>query len=608
MTFLSAQIRNSDGAISDRRSDALICFCLALLALVPPLFDGSLINWPSDNDSMLRLVQIRDLLAGQAWFDYTQYRMGLDGGFQMHWSRIVDLPVAIIILAVSATAGSAVTGEMAAGIIWPNILLMISIYAIVRTVRALGGEQATLPALIVGAMTLYSIGIFAPGMLDHHNLQLTVCLMALWALVAGSKVHHGFGAGAAIAVTMAVGMETLPIVAVACGVVAMSFLATGPRYSNMATGFGLGFAATTALAFLATVGPSNWSTIHCDALSPAQLSIAALGGLGLAASAHFPAIAAFPTRRTAALGGLAVLLALLVGLAYPQCVAGPYSGLDERLKTLWLASIGEAQPITSIWVKDPVNFAKYYATPLAAVAVLVTILVRQKVRRDWLTVAAFLGVTVAVSFWQVRGGNFAVAFAVIPLAVWVGEKRNGALQNTGIRASLVMVLAWIIALNTSWTVAAKALRDAAVSGSQHSRTSANTQNGSADCYDPLAFTDLAVMTQQTMVAVSNMGPVILKLTPHRVLAGPYHRNVRGNIATLDAFMGTPEQARSVLRQNNVDVIIHCPDEGEAKWLAKVAPGGLLAAIDSGNPPTWLHRLNSDANSSIQIYRISTNRY
>ena len=47
-----------------------------------------------DNDSLLRLVEIRDLLGGQGWFDLHQYRMGPPGGFVMHWSRLVDAPIA----------------------------------------------------------------------------------------------------------------------------------------------------------------------------------------------------------------------------------------------------------------------------------------------------------------------------------------------------------------------------------------------------------------------------------------------------------------------------------------------------------------------------------
>src|SRR5690606_35253478 len=46
----------------------------------------SLADPGGDNDSLLRLVQVRDLLAGQGWYDPMQYRMGPDGGFAMHWS------------------------------------------------------------------------------------------------------------------------------------------------------------------------------------------------------------------------------------------------------------------------------------------------------------------------------------------------------------------------------------------------------------------------------------------------------------------------------------------------------------------------------------------
>jgi len=54
----------------------------------------------SDDDDVMRLVEVRDLLAGQSWFDLTQYRLGLDGGTLMHWSRLIDLPIAVLIRAL----------------------------------------------------------------------------------------------------------------------------------------------------------------------------------------------------------------------------------------------------------------------------------------------------------------------------------------------------------------------------------------------------------------------------------------------------------------------------------------------------------------------------
>jgi hypothetical protein len=46
-----------------------------------------------DPDDVMRLMQVRDLLNGQSWFDVHQYRVdAAGGGVPMHWSRLVDVP------------------------------------------------------------------------------------------------------------------------------------------------------------------------------------------------------------------------------------------------------------------------------------------------------------------------------------------------------------------------------------------------------------------------------------------------------------------------------------------------------------------------------------
>ena len=41
----------------------------------------------------MRLVEVRDLIAGQGWFDLTQHRLD-PPGVSMHWSRVIDAPLA----------------------------------------------------------------------------------------------------------------------------------------------------------------------------------------------------------------------------------------------------------------------------------------------------------------------------------------------------------------------------------------------------------------------------------------------------------------------------------------------------------------------------------
>src|SRR4029079_4818561 len=48
-------------------------------------------------DDAMRLVQVRDLLAGQGWYDLTQYRLSPPEGVVMHWSRLIDVPIAFLI-------------------------------------------------------------------------------------------------------------------------------------------------------------------------------------------------------------------------------------------------------------------------------------------------------------------------------------------------------------------------------------------------------------------------------------------------------------------------------------------------------------------------------
>jgi hypothetical protein len=75
-----------------------------------------------DPDDALRLVQLRDFLAGQSWFDSTQYRMNPPDGGPMHWSRLIELPLAALILLLRPLFGQPVA-EMVAGSAVPLLLL-----------------------------------------------------------------------------------------------------------------------------------------------------------------------------------------------------------------------------------------------------------------------------------------------------------------------------------------------------------------------------------------------------------------------------------------------------------------------------------------------------
>ena len=188
---------------------ALGAFAVQAASGFPRLFDPA-----GDNDSLLRLVQVRDLIAGQGWFDLTQLRLGPDG-LLMHWSRLVDLPIALLVKLFGLLPVSPQMAEAAAMVAWPFLLLVAALWLLIRAALLLAGDDAMLPAGILGVVAMHHIGLFAAGALDHHNVQLVLAL-ALLALLAGAPTFRaGLAAGCAAALMLAVGMETLPLLAIA---------------------------------------------------------------------------------------------------------------------------------------------------------------------------------------------------------------------------------------------------------------------------------------------------------------------------------------------------------------------------------------------------------
>jgi hypothetical protein len=577
---------------------ALLALCLHALAGFPTLAAAN-----GDNDSLLRLVEIRDLIGGQGWFDLHQYRMGPAGGFVMHWSRLVDAAIAAVVLAVTALTGKPATGETFALFAWTTPLMAAALAFLLRIARTVGDDWAVMPAFIICAAALHFSGVFAPGDIDHHNVQLTLCLAAITALIVGRSYAAGIAAGAACALMLAVGMETLPYVAVA-GLIASAAYLLGDRAeaaketakeAAKATGFGLGLAGVGLATFVATVPTTDWLSPSCDAYSIPQFAVAAISGLGLAAIAASPALGRSFGRRLRALLALGIAVAVLVVTVFPQCLADPYAGLDPRLQQFWLNQVTEAQSFWGVLSDDWVKAAGIYVTPILALVVLGLRLRRRSNAAGWILMA-FLAAAFAVSLWQVRGATFSLPLAAITLAVWVGDWRHRTALTSDRTSMLRMALVWLVSLNVTWSAAAHAASAAL-------RETASAATPSGTCERPADYALLAAQPPTTVLAISNLGSPILAHTPHRVLAGPYHRNVTGNLLVLDAFMGTAEQARPAIESNRIGLVVICRGNAETALLTRPAPAGLLAALIRGEPPDWLEKLPQAAGEPVEIYRV-----
>jgi hypothetical protein len=572
----------------------LAAFAVNACAGFPGLTDAR-----GDNDSLLQMVEVRDLLAGQGWFDLHQYRMGLEGGFVMHWSRLLDAPLALGILAVSALTGSTALAEQVVQVLWPALQLWLAVFFIIRAARGFAGEHAVLPAVVVGGAALYYLGFFSPGAVDHHNVQLMLTLASL-ALLLEAPTHRpaALFAGVCAALTLAIGMESAPYAGTLGAVVALLFLANGAGERLIARDFGLGVAGLSALVFVTTIPASAWGQAQCDTFSIVQFAVTALAGAGLAVIASLKVANATAGRRLISLGLLAVALAGVVVLLFPQCLAAPYATLDPRLKQMWLGYIEEAQSLFQLVFDDPARAVARFATPLVAIVLMALRFSRGGWRRQDSLVGALLVVAFLVSAWEVRGSTFSIAFAVIPLSAWIAKWRQRAEASPSRGSLLRMAAAWLISVNAIWSGAAEAASSAFETGAAVKDVSVD-----GPCHSKTSFAALGRLPDTTVLAISNLGSPILAYSGHRVFAGPYHRNIAGNLLALDAFLGSEADARSVVESHHVGLIALCRGNSESRLFAATAPDGFLAGLMRGSVPQWLEPIADTRGAPLELYRV-----
>ena len=128
-----------------------------------------------DPDSIMRLVQVRDLLAGQGWFDLVQHRLDPPAGALMHWSRLIDAPIAGLVLLGNLFGA----GEAFALTAWPLLLLLGLMAGALSVATALAGRAAAVPALVLSLLFFDPLLSYLPNDIDHHNAQLALLVAAL---------------------------------------------------------------------------------------------------------------------------------------------------------------------------------------------------------------------------------------------------------------------------------------------------------------------------------------------------------------------------------------------------------------------------------------------
>ncbi|WP_235916382.1 MULTISPECIES: hypothetical protein [Alphaproteobacteria] len=601
----------TDHTTSDKTSSGLwtrLWFVVAFYTVVT-IVVLALINLPgatdyvgADNDDVMRLVEVRDLLAGQSWFDLTQYRLGLAGGTLMHWSRLIDLPIAGLILAFSQVLPIE-RAEAAALLVWPLFLTLPLLSAVAIGARRIGGAPAMPIALGLAALLAVTSNRFLPGAIDHHNVQLVLVALIAAMLVDPHRKPASFAvAGLAAAIAVTIGAETSPFVAIACLVVAVLWAFHGAPFAPAARAFALTVTIAISAFFFATVPPHLYTMVACDSLSIGYYGIVAVGGLLLFVSAQFASRASRPIRfAVLALDGLAVLAAALV-LA-PQCLQNPLNDLDPLLIKLWLDSVMEAQSILGQVRIEPASVGGFYAVGFFAIMVCIFRIAQRDRTETHAILLPLILISWVIALIQLRGAIFANLLSILPLSLLIADLRRNAREDPeNMGAGFVFVMSTLLAVPSVWIMFGVLATEGTGGLSQRMKTSVVGAPTGGDCETATAMRQLAALAPATVVAPSNSGSEILRFTSHRVLSAPYHRNQGGMLTELHIGLAKPDEAEAFLRGAGATIIAYCRTDAQTKTIRNLKPDGLYAALERGEVPAYLEALPPDPASGLVLYR------
>lgn len=578
---------------------AVSAFIILMLALrAGDIFAGTM----PDNDDMMRLQQVRDLMAGQNWFNVDQTRLITPEGGQMHWSRLPDIFLSTIIFITRPLLGQA-NAEALAATLWPLTLLGVALASIAMILRRIGAGLAGQIAGLVFFTLSAAIYNFWPGRIDHHNLVVTLTLVGLAAAMSPRmSLRSGIVAAICIGAMLSVAIESLPYAGGLILTFGLYWIVRGHQEASRLVVFGLTLSGMAALFYLLDAPGLGMRRAVCDAYGSSHFAGLVGGGLVLAGLGSFGGgLETWWQRLVAgALSGLAILG--LIVLVNPACLGDPYANVSEQVRLAWLSAVGEARTLPRVWADEPARVVWQFGFILAALGGLVVMLVQapQGGRMARTALAIMMVLSGLATVWQIRGVTFSHVFAALVAGWVVGVLFDRWRARRGVGPVLALAAGALLVSPTSWK---------SLSGQfERAEPQATDGRGYGEvCRDPAAYVALDSAPRKAIFSPIDLGTSILLRTPHSIFAAPYHRNVQGIDLVTDVFMGPTNTARAKMLAMGADHMVYCRGLVETTRYGDLRPDGFAAALNRDEIPDWLEPVDSlsETDGTVRLYRIKS---
>lgn len=547
-----------------------------------------------DTDDNMRIAQVRAWLNGQGWYDLRQYKLNPPAGFDIHWSRLVDLPIAGLILFFRPIFGGRIAEQIAVAAA-PLIPLLVALISAGLAARRLIHPRAYILAAAMVLCCQVALDQFRPLRIDHHGWQLAFLMVTIAGLADPKRTRGGVTVGIASALSLVIGLELLPYIAVAGASIGLRWIGHREARTRMA-GYAIAFGIASAIGFGVFASYANRLPV-CDALSPVWLSTILVACAALLLLGQLNPIRWQARLVLAVAAGIAVLA--FYWFVWPDCRGRP-ENVSPELYRLWLSNVREAKPI---YVQNAETIIATLMVPAIGLGGAIWGIWRargQEAVYCWLSMVVLSLFSVGMLFWQVRAGPAAqligvtgAAFAGWHLIAWIARSRHMLVRVLGIAGAVLLVSG----------IASYAVFPLLPKEKKNEAYLKKVRTANRRCPTLPALSPIAKLPATTIFTFTDLGPRLIAVTHHKAVAGPYHRNGTAILDIHHAFDGSPEQARSIAKRHGATLLLVCPYFAESTVYRARSPKGFYARLERGEHFPWLEPMPLPKGSPYLLWRI-----
>ncbi len=563
-----------------------------------------------DADDYMYLAQISDWLNGQSWFDIVQHRLNPPDGVAIDFSRLTQIPMAILVLLLRPLLGLTAASLVMAAIL-PPLWLALLFLALRWTAETFQSKNWARVTSFIALFATYLIYQFSPGHIDHHGLTallVTVAFGFTMRMIRQPDLSKwAVGAGFFLALALAVALEILPWLIVIVSWVGVWAMQKGHKAARAGAVLSLSLFLSSFLFLIITKAPHHWFDIDTMAYSAVYVVFTSLIALCFAGLA-------FAERTRVALryviGVLSAAVSGLIFLSYfPELVGGPYGGVNPELAKLMFDSITEAMPIAKSATSAIEVFLRL-VWPVMAFAVSVYFFRRAKKDERWLWGLLLYSLTAAIllaTFYQIRCMVFAQLFSVLAMSaalqramIWLGK-------NCPIRALAFMQLGLLLVIAPLPMLIFPALVDNRPFNTGMLMFPVVKASEECDMRSLIQALDKQSLNTTHLMPIMNemdSGSELLFRTPYSVLGAPYHTNVGGNLDSAHFFTSAdPIEARDIMQRRKAGLVVIC--RAEAAFYVNPQGKSFAQRLVDGEVPHWLNKVDYPGERDFLLFELNT---